>query len=339
MNFFEKNWRIFALLAGVGVTRAVWKRMRSIDLQDKVVLITGGSRGLGLALADEFASKGAQLVLCARDEDELKRARMRLSEQGANVLIVPADVSDAQEAKRVVRQATERFGRVDILVNNAGVITAGPLRTLTRDDFEESMNIMFWGPFNMTTAALPQMLERKNGHIVNITSIGGKVAVPHLLPYTSAKFAATGFSEGLRAELAQEGVLVTTVAPGLMRTGSQVNAIIKGEMHREEYTLFTLLDTLPGSSISVRRAARQIVSATQQGNAELIITLPAQLMARLHGAFPGVSTNALGLLNRFLPTGEGAGTARHTGRESETPVTTSFVTELGQRASRNYNEL
>lgn len=337
MGFLQKNWKFLAAIGGVVLVGQALRLRKQVDIANKVVLITGSSRGLGLALAEEFAHNGAKLVLCARDEQELEQARQRFTT--SQVITIPCDVSDPAQVQRTVEKATAHFGRVDILVNNAGVISAGPWQTLTREDFEESMNIMFWGTYNMTMAVLPQMKQRRSGSIVNITSIGGKVSVPHLLAYSSAKFAAVGFSEGLYAELAPYGIHVTTVAPGLMRTGSHVNAVIKGEKHRVEYSLFTLLDTLPVSSISVRRAARQIVTATRHASPELIITIQAQLFARLHGAFPELTNNLLALTNRFLPSGEDAGTARYTGKESETSLTQSPITALGQKAARDLNEL
>ncbi|HCI81653.1 MAG TPA: ketoacyl reductase, partial [Ktedonobacter sp.] len=205
------------------------------------------------------------------------------------------------------------------VVNNAGIISVGPWQTLTRQDFENSMNIIFWGTYNTTMAVLPQMTERKSGRIVNIASIGGKVSVPHLLSYSSAKFAVEGFSAGMHAELAKDNIVVTTVSPGLMRTGSPVNIAVKGEEHQQEYTLFALSDSLPGSSIDAQRAARQIVNATRRGDTELIITIPAQMAARLYGAFPGLMTDLFAVVSRFLPRGEGQGTTLYRGKESETP--------------------
>ena len=336
-GFIGRNWKILAALAGFAVVRELIQRRKFIELQGKVVLITGGSRGFGLAMAEEFAQEGAKLVICSREGDELARAQAKLQEMGIDVLTVGCDVTKPEEVQQLITQATARFGRVDILVNNAGIISAGPVNTLTRSDFEESMNIIFWGTYNTTMAVLPQMRTRGNGRIVNIASVGGKVSVPHLLSYASAKFAVVGLSEGLHAELAQEGIDVITVAPGLMRTGSQVNAIAKGDKHKEEYTLFALIDTLPGSSISVQRAAKQVVRATKRGDTELIITASAQILSRLHGAFPGLITDILTLSTRFLP--KGKGTARHTGSESETPISQSFLTTLGQKASQEYNEL
>ena len=337
MGLITKNWKLFATLASIGIARELWTRSHMLDLQGQVVLVTGGSRGLGLAIAEEFARQGAQLALCSREEDELEQARLTLGELTNDVFTLVCDVTKPEEVQNTIEHVTEHFGRIDTLVNNAGIISAGPQQTLTRADFEKSMDTMFWGAFNMVMAVLPQMKERGNGRIVNITSIGGKVSVPHLLAYCSAKFAATGFSEGLRAELARDGITVTTVAPGLMRTGSQINTTIKGSEHRTEYTLFSLLDTLPISSISAERAARQIVNATRRGTAELIISIQAQIFIRLYGAFPGLMTDLLSLVNRFLP--RGIGTAAYQGKESETALSKSSLTSLGQQASRTYNEL
>lgn len=336
-GFIGRNWKFLAALAGFAMVRELIQRRKFIDLQGKVVLVTGGSRGFGLAIAEEFAREGAKLVICSREADELERAQSKLRESGTDVLTVTCDVTKPEEVQQLITQATAHFGRIDILVNNAGIISAGPWHTLTRSDFEESMNIIFWGTYTTTMAVLPQMRTRGNGRIVNIASVGGRVSVPHLLSYASAKFAVVGLSEGLHAELAQEGIDVITVSPGLMRTGSQVNAVVKGDKNKEEYTLFALIDTLPGSSISVQRAAKQVVRATKRGDTELTITVPAQILARLHGAFPGLITDILTISTRFLPRGEG--TTRHTGKESETPISQSFLTTLGQKASQEYNEL
>ncbi len=335
-GFFGRNWKWLAAIGGFVVARELVQRRKFIELQGKVALITGGSRGFGLAIAEEFAKAGTKLVLCSRESDELEQAQNKLRAAGATVLTVQCDVTNTEQVQQMIAQATERFGQIDILVNNAGIISAGPLNTLTRSDFEESMNIIFWGTFNTTMAVLPQMRERGNGRIVNISSVGGKASVPHLLPYASAKFAVVGFSEGLHSDLAQYGINVVTVVPGLMRTGSQVNAIVKGDKHKEEYALFTLIDSLPGSSISVQRAAQQVVNATRRGDTELIISVPAQILARLQGAFPGLITDAMTLSARFLPKGQG--TERHTGAESETPLSKSPITILGQKASQDYNE-
>jgi len=340
MRFNGGQVALVAAALGLGVAgNRFLQRLKATDLTGKVALITGGSRGLGLALAEEFTHQGARLVLCARYESELERARQKIVAMGAEVLTIPCDITDREQVQRMVDQAATRFGQIDVLVNNAGIITVGPLQAQALKDFEESMAVMFWGTIYPTMAVLPTMLERQSGHIVNITSIGGKVSVPHLLPYASAKFAQVGFSEGLHAELAREGIHVLTVVPGLMRTGSPPNAFFKGQ-HRIEYTLFNLLDTLPFTSISARKAAKQIVRATKRGDAEIILSVQAQLAARFHGLFPGVTADVLGLVNRLLPGIGSDATAkeRRMGKESTTALSPSFLTMLGEKAAQEYNE-
>jgi NAD(P)-dependent dehydrogenase (short-subunit alcohol dehydrogenase family) len=144
-----------------------------------------------------------------------------------------------------------------------------------------------------------------------------------------------GFSEGLRAELAKDGIKVTTVVPGLMRTGSHVNAYFKGD-HRSEYSLFSLSATMPLVSMDARKAARRIVGAVRGGRAEIILSPQAKAATAIHGLFPGMTADVLGLLNRVLPSGTAS--ERHTGKESETPVSQSFVTVLGRKAGARLNQ-
>ena len=328
------------ILLGIGLGllgRDVARRRRTIDLEGQVVLITGSSRGLGLAMAEEFARQGAKLVLCARKAEELGWARETVARTGAEVLAVPCDVGDRGQVQSLVDRAIDRFGRIDILVNNAGIITVGPLQEQTLADFEASMDIMFWGVVYPTLTVLPQMLERKSGRIVNITSIGGKVSVPHLLSYTCAKFAAVGFSEGISAELSKEGIHVLTVVPGLMRTGSHVNAFFKGK-NRAEYAWFSLGASLPFTSMSAAKAARQIVEATRRGENEIILTPQAQLLARFHGLFPAFTTSVLGVVNRVMPGPGGIGTERRLGKQSTSFISQSFLTALGRRAARTWHQ-
>lgn len=328
-------------VAGLGAGLAAREyalRRGAIDLSDQVVLIAGGSRGLGFAMAQEFARQGAHLALCARDAETLERARQELARGGAEVLAVECDVADREQVNRLVERATSHYGRVDVLVNNAGIIQVGPLEVQTIEDFQQAMDVMFWGTVYATLAVLPQMRRRRAGRIVNVTSIGGKVGVPHLMPYNSAKFAAVGFSETLRAEVARDGIAVVTVVPGLMRTGSYKHALFKGH-NQAEYSLFSPLSSLPLTSIDGRTAARQIVAATRRGDPELIISLQAQLLARFHGLFPGITSEIMGLVNRALPGPGGIGTRLAKGLESETAVSQSFLTALGERAAGELNQL
>jgi NAD(P)-dependent dehydrogenase (short-subunit alcohol dehydrogenase family) len=203
-----ETWLLLA--AGIGAmmaARAALQKYRTINLIGKTVLITGGSRGLGLLLAREFGKQGARLALCARDPEELTRAREELEWCGAEVCTYPCDITSQEQVKQAVRSVEERFGPIDILVNNAGIIQVGPMELMTPEDYEEALRTHFWGSLYMTLEALPGMRQRRQGRIVNIASFGGKVSVPHLLPYNVSKFAQVGLSEGMRAELAKDGIL------------------------------------------------------------------------------------------------------------------------------------
>ena len=331
-----------AASAGVGVAalRAGARQRRKIDLGGKVVLITGASRGLGLALARRFAEKGARLAITARSGDDLERAaeelRGRGEQAGTDVLAAPADVGEAEAARSVVEQAVERFGRLDVLVNNAGVIQVGPLAHMRRADFEEAMQTHFWGAYHLTEAAL-EYLDH-GGRIVNIASVGGLVAVPHLAPYSASKFALVGYSDGLRAELAGRGIRVTTVCPGLMRTGSHVNAFFKGQ-HEKEYAWFSLSNAFPLLSMSAERAAKKIASACAYGDPTLTLTVPAKLMAVGSRLAPRLFAEAMALAARLLP-GENAdgGNRRRRGWESDSQWSPSTLSALADRAAPELGE-
>jgi NAD(P)-dependent dehydrogenase (short-subunit alcohol dehydrogenase family) len=326
---------------GLGVAgRALWRRVREADLRGQVALITGGSRGLGFLLARAFAREGCRVAICARDEVDVERARRQLERGGAEVLAVPCDVAERAQVEALVAATGRRFGRVDVLVNNAGFIEVGPVQTMTIQDYERALGVMFWGGVYATYAVLPQMLERKSGRIVNITSIGGKVSVPHLLPYSCAKFAAAGFSEGLRAELAREGITVVTIVPGLMRTGGTLNACFKGRREKE-YTWFALGGSLPFLSMGAERAAREIVVATKRGEAERILSLPAKLLACFHGLFPEATADLLGHVNRLaLPAPDGT-TVPERGAEIHERIHSPVLdalTGLGLSAARRFQQ-
>jgi short-subunit dehydrogenase len=335
------GFSVAGTVAGVGavlVGRELWRRSRTPpSFTGQVVVITGGSRGLGFAMAQEFAGRGAKLVICGRDADVLHEAEQRLLAMRTEVLALRCDIAQQYEAEDLIRQATERFGRVDVLVNNAGQIAVGPIESQTIADFQDAMNTMFWGIVYTTMAALPQMMQRSGGRIVNITSIGGKVSVPHLVPYCSAKFAAVGFSEGIRAELAKNNIKVTTVVPGLMRTGSHANAVFKGD-HHKEYSWFSLGATLPVTAMGARRAARRIVDAAARGTAEITLSVPAKALVLAHGVAPGMVSDIMGVTNRFMPGTGSRDPHRFTGKESETPVSRSFLTGLGRSAGRELNQ-
>jgi short-subunit dehydrogenase len=212
------------------------------------------------------------------------------------------------------------------------------MEVMTLEDYEEAMRIHFYAPLYTTLAVLPEMRRRREGRIVNISSIGGKISVPHLLPYSASKFALVGFSEGLRAELAKDGIVVTTVCPGLMRTGSPRNATFKGQ-HQAEYAWFTISDSLPVTSMKAERAARQVIAACKRGDAEVVLTIQAKLAALFHGVFPGLTADILGVVNGLLPEAGGIWTGRAKGKESESELAPSWLTVLSDNAARENNEV
>lgn len=324
-------------IAGLGAVYWGLRRLRRYDLSNRTIVITGGSRGLGLALARCFLKKGARVALLARDPEELRRAQEHLGGMG-QVFVRACDIRDERQVNEALVDVREQLGEVDVLVNNAGTITVGPMDTMTTDEYRESLDVFFWGPLYATLAVLPEMRKRRDGRIVNISSIGGKISVPHLLPYSVGKFALAGLSEGLRAELARDNVYVTSVYPGLMRTGSPRNAEFKGN-HRAEYTWFLLSDSAPGLTISADRAARKIVSACEYGQAELIITKAAKLAVKACQLLPGISSVVLAAVARVLPTSGDTGQRKAKGADSKTRITESWLTALDRRAANRNNQV
>jgi NAD(P)-dependent dehydrogenase (short-subunit alcohol dehydrogenase family) len=302
--------RTAQLLTGVAAAVAIYafKSRAPKSRPGQVVLITGGSRGLGLALAERYARSGANLVLAARNLEELIAARHTLLDRGAisspdDILLIPADLTDAAQATMLIDHAVAHFGRIDVLINNAGIIQVGPVEDQPIAAYRRAMATNFFAALHTTHAALPHLLNREPGDedaaIVNIASIGGKFAMPHMLPYVAAKFALVGFSEGLHAELRHKGVRVTTVCPGLMRTGGEAHADYTGQTKKEQ-RWFTLAARTPILTASVRHAANKIYSAVSAGRAEITITPQAWLAARIAGLAPETTQYLASLANHLL---------------------------------------
>ena len=260
------------------------------------MVILGGSRGLGLAMAREFARHGAELALLARDAEELGRAAADLLHFNARVSTWPCDVREPREVEKTISAIAEKYARIDVLVNNAGIMLVAPFDAMAKADFEEAMQVHFWAPYYVTMAALPHLRRNTESRVVNISSIGGRVAVPHMAPYCASKFALAGFSDALRAEVAGQGVRVTTVSPGLMRTGSHVNATFKGDYCRE-FAWFSVGAGMPFLSMNAQRAARQIVAAARRGRPELTITLQARCLILAQAMMPNLLARILELVN------------------------------------------
>jgi NAD(P)-dependent dehydrogenase (short-subunit alcohol dehydrogenase family) len=334
--------RALTTAAALAGTYAAWRVatgwLRSYDFQNRLVVITGGSRGLGLLLARQLADAGAALVICARDDEELENAVDELGRRAGFVAAYSCDLTRPQEIAELFNRIRREVGSVDVLINNAGIMQVGPVETMTVEDFDDALAVHFWAPLLCMEQVLPDMRRRREGRIVNISSIGGEIAVPHMLPYCASKHALVGLSKGMRGELAKEGIYVTTVCPGLMRTGSPRNALFKGR-HRAEYAWFSISAGMPLLSMDASRAARQILSACQCGRAELTLSLPAKLAVAIEALAPELTADLTSLAGRFLPGPGGVGRATVEGKYSTSAWSPSVLTTLNERAAEENNQM
>lgn len=331
---------LFALgSAGLVIWSAARLLRGNFSFAGKSVLITGGSRGLGLAIARQIVAEGGRVALLARDEGELRRACAQLRDLGGQALAVPCDLLQRDQSLGAIETVIDHFGTIDVLINNAGIIEVGPLEHMRREDFEKSMQLHFWAPFNLIQQVIPHLRRAGGGRIVNISSIGGKMAVPHLAPYSASKFALVGLSDAFRAELARDDILVTTVTPGVMRTGSHVNAKFKGN-HGAEFSWFSLSALLPLAAVDADRAAAKIVGACRRGQSSLIIGLPARIAIIGNAIMPSLTGEIMKLVNWLLPGPVGAaGDELKSGREAQSEHRVpGWLTRLGAAAVARHNE-
>jgi len=257
--------------------------------------------------------------------------------RGGKVVTIECDLLDRAQVHAAVRTTIDRLGKIDVLINNAGIIEVGPLEDMNREDFDRAMQLHFWAPYELISEVVPEMRLWGGGRIVNISSIGGKVAVPHLAPYAASKFALTGFSDAIRAELARDNIRVTTVAPGLMRTGSHVNAKFKGR-HDAEFAWFSAGAGAPLISMNADRAARKILAACRRGQPSLTLTFAARGAIVGNALFPNLIGYVMKIINRFLPDSAGeSGRQSRAGWELQRR-TPEWMTRLADRATELNNE-
>lgn len=196
-----------------------------MNVQGKIVIITGASMGIGAATARVFAEAGAKLVLAARSADKLEAVATSLPAQ-AETLIVPTDMTDQAQVKALINKAYERFGRIDILINNAGQAAVGPVATVNPNHYRQIIELNLLGPLHALQAVVPKMQEQGGGVIINISSTVSKLAIPMIGAYASTKYALNGLSLTARNELAAENIRVVLFHPGQTDTDFGKNAML-----------------------------------------------------------------------------------------------------------------
>ena len=224
----------------------------------KVWFITGSSRGLGRALAEAVLENGDRLVATARDPDQLADLAHRF---GDRVRAVALDVTDAEGARRAVATAVDAFGRLDVLVNNAGYANVNSIEDMAEDDFRAQIETNLFGVVNVTRAALPVVRAQRAGHIIQISSLGGRGATPGIAAYQTAKWAVGGFSEVLAKEVAPLGIKVTVVEPGGMRTDWAGSSMHIDAIRSEYQPTVGALTKLRGNADVMRSDPKKVAQA------------------------------------------------------------------------------
>lgn len=292
------------LLAGAGLSYAArsWLRAkRRIELAGRVVVVTGSSSGLGLLIAREAARKGARVVVVARDSDAINQVAQELVAEGApEALAIPTDIADQDAVEAMIAQVIAQFGRIDVLINNAALMMVGPLEAIDLADLRRLLDVNFWGGVYCSLAALPHMKKAGGGRIGNVISIGGRVAMPHMLPYTVGKFAFSGFSRGIYPELVKENIFVTSFHPAMIRTGGHTNALMKGD-REAEYAWFAGGDVNPITASSAHVAAARFLEAICNGDPEARVSLPARLVPIVESISPAWFAEVSALIERGMP--------------------------------------
>lgn len=265
-------------------------------------VITGASSGIGKALAIKLAKTyNARLILNARTNEALENTCKEVQEAGGTAIPFAADVSDPTIAQTLVQKCIEEFGDIDLLVNNAGLAKSGPVTKLTPADWQRVFAVNFFAPLNAIYAALPHFLAKRSGAIVNVSSVASKVAFPGSVCYAASKFALTGMSQGMDAELGRMGIDVLNVCPGWVRSEFFTKNDIPDVRNP---TLIARKNDVSGLmmrhllSISSEQCADDIMKALARGGGgEIILTGPGIAVERLKALFP----NAVSALSGLIP--------------------------------------
>ena len=258
------------------------------------------------------------------------------SEFEERVSIHVMDITDREGVQRVVDEISNGYGPIEMAIHVAGIIQVGPAADVALEHFDQALDIMAKGPINMAWSVLPSMRERRRGRIGVDASVGGVVSPPHLLPYSTAKFAALGFTGGLAAELVGTGVTATSIVPGLMRTGSHDQAAFTGDA-AAEHNWFNVAASAPLISADSTRAARRLVDGVLAVKPLVTVAPLAWMAYRVRGLMPGTTTQAMGIANRFLPRATGNAVPVK-GSQLSVPPVVQRLTHWGRRAAARNNE-
>ncbi|HEY9665859.1 MAG TPA: SDR family oxidoreductase [Coleofasciculaceae cyanobacterium] len=236
-------------------------------------IITGASQGIGKATTLLFAHEGYDLVLAARQADRLEAVASEVRALGRDALVVPTDVTDSEQVNTLVEKALDRFGAIDVLINNAGIYLLGPVEECSLSDWHQIIDTNLWGYIHTIHALLPHFLDRGAGIIVNVGSIGGKVPIPYQVPYTASKYAVTGLTESLQAELKPKGIQVCAVHPNFIKTDLMERAIFRGKDTQDALERHNLVKRAVESPLleTPEKVAQAILDAVEYQHSEVMV--------------------------------------------------------------------
>lgn len=257
----------------------------------KVALVTGGSEGIGRAIAARLAQENYHVVIAARDAAKLTAAASDLKTQFATPVVpMPTDVRDPKQVQALIEQIMADFGQLDVLVNNAGLYSTGPTEEFTLEDWHRVIDTNLWGYIHTIHAALPHMLAKKSGAIVNLCSVAGKVPMPYHTLYTTSKFAISGLSQSLSAELSPKGVQVCAIYPNIIKTNFPEKAVMQGKDLEDQKARYQQLDqTLSVPFIEKPDdVAKAVWDAIENNESEHILG-SAKLMSGMHAVLPSLT--------------------------------------------------
>ncbi len=254
--------------------------------KDQVIWITGASSGIGEALAYQFASEGSKIVLSSRREEELNRVKDECAARGLcreNILVLPLDVTSYESMPAAVQRVMQSYGRIDMLINNAGISQRSLCVDTDFSVYQKIFDVDVLGQIALTRQVLPAMIEQGSGHIAITSSVAGKIGVPYRTGYCAAKHAVMGFFDALRAEVAHQGIKVTTITPGYIRTNISLTAL------RGDGSTFDRVDKNIAAGMDVDRCARVIMDGFKKGTAEIAVGEGFEMKALwLKRFFPGL---------------------------------------------------